>query len=98
LADLNTQIVPVLQNIMIAIDGVPKVASSCCAVIHHVAENRHVMGGGADWFGPQFMQPMVEKLKFTTDREDWAEHNLRSVIIFNPIYTYVYFAFVYLHT
>lgn len=79
MADLNTQVVPVLQNVMIALDGVPKVSSSCCAVIHHVAENRNVMCGGSEWFGPQFFQPMIEKLKAVTDREDWAEHNLRSV-------------------
>lgn len=78
LADLNTQIVPVLQNIMVAMDGCPKVASSCCAVIHHIAENRAEMANGAEWFGPQFMNPMVEKLKILTDRPDWQEHNLRS--------------------
>jgi len=43
----------------------------------HMARSREKIAGGAPWFGPAILGPLLQKLIATTDRADWGEQNLR---------------------
>jgi len=72
-------VMPLLTNLMAALDDSPRVAARACFVVHNMAENQDDIAGGAgNWLGPHVCGPLVQKLLATTERSDWEEENLRS--------------------
>jgi len=71
-------VMPLLSKLMTSLDASARVASKGCLVVHRMAENASAIAGGAPWFGPQILGPLLQKLLAVTDREDWEEHNLRT--------------------
>ena len=72
------QLMPLLTNLMTALDDEPRVATKCCRVLHQLAEQKDEIGGGQPWLTAQIMGPVMQKVIKVVERDDGDEHNLRA--------------------
>ena len=71
------QLMPLLQNLMLALADEPRVASKACTVIHHLALEKEEVGGGQPWLTAEIMGGMMKELSKVVERDDGEECNLR---------------------
>ena len=72
-----TQLMPLLENLVKALDEEPRVVNKACSALHALAENKSKVARGQPWLTANILGPIIKALLKVVERDDGDECNIR---------------------